>query len=630
MVPPSSPSDDFVSLDRYDDRPAPCKLPHKPVSSPVEEEFPPLFNSSSKMDVAMQDVSESESEDDVVTFVKREKSPGLRDAKTVPPFKSFCNEEDLGQDASDYEEDNAKVKLEYQSNIAWSPPVSYNGSDDGSDEGVNIKSSPPPSHQPLASIRSFNSPYGSWDGPRHREDSHFELSDELGTEESVPMPALRPLPSSGSISLVGLKSILKAPKTWPRHSVKGISTSSISVSHMDEHAISSPTERIQHTKRQAKSIRASASKKKASKKKFGNALKKLALTALTASVKKTKHWSPRLSKTTRSPGRRQNSQGIQARIESKGCADQKNNQTLSNPVPHVISSDESGDTDDESIDTPSRIRIKFEPGSSDPLEQKNSVALAISSDELDETDDDHYSIDTPSRIRIKSEPGASDPLEHTKRAEVETTKSFNRPREQRERTPPKKWALDARNFNPIIIRDGVSEHAIKPTIARLEQKIAAGKGFNNRGRRKYKWDTDWSLPVIRSDAASRAMEAELLYRGIKTDKQYGNFWYNLMMRYSHLAGSSVPLFTMKKQSLNDFIKESMENRRDLAPKSKNRDMKPPMKLEGVEALKLWGAGETDDEDSSSGSENQDDLVAKMHEVTKNRRLRSGVGTSLGR
>lgn len=125
------------------------------------------------------------------------------------------------------------------------------------------------------------------------------------------------------------------------------------------------------------------------------------------------------------------------------------------------------------------------------------------------------------------------------------------------------------------------------------------------------------------------MEAELLHRGIKTDRQYGNFWYNLMMRYSHLAGSTVPLFTMKKQSLDDFVEESMNNRRDLAPKSKDCDKKPA-KPEGVEALKLWGAGETDNESSSSGSDSEEDLVAKMHAVTKTQRVRDGAGSSLGR
>ncbi|KAH7150194.1 hypothetical protein B0J13DRAFT_285273 [Dactylonectria estremocensis] len=635
----SSTSDDSVSLVRYDDRPAPCKLPNKPASSLAEKEFSPLFKEEIKEEPSTQDVSESESESeseyDIATLVRRERSPDTLDKKTFPLFKSFYNEEDLGQDASESEEDKVKVKLELQSNIDWSPPVSYSGSNDGSDDSDKIKSSPPPSHQPLALIHRFNSPCGSGDGPRHRADSHCDLSDELGDDEDMPMPAFRPLSSSGSISLVGLKSILKAPKTWPRHSVRDISNSATGISHIGDHAVSSPSERIQHTKKQAMSIRASASKKKATKKKFNNALKRLALTVLTGSATKKQPWSPRLSKTTRSPRRKQNSHGNQSPIESKGCGDKKNSQTTPKPALHLISSDTQDETDDDdsSIVTPSKIKIKSELGASGPLKQKKSLRLVISSDTPDEMDDEDSRINMPSKIRIKAEPGARDLLKQTRRTEADTIQSSRRPRERREQTPVENSVFDVRSFKPIIIRDGVAEHAIKPTIARLEQKIAAGGVLNNRGQSsasKYKWDIDWSLPVALSAATSRAMEAELWHRGIRTDSQYGNFWYNLTMKYSHLAGSSVPLFTMKKQSLDDFVKESMENRRDLAPESKNGVKKPPKKLEGVEALKLWGAGETDDEDSSSGSDNQEDLVAKMHEVTKNRRLRSGVGTSLGR
>lgn len=100
-------------------------------------------------------------------------------------------------------------------------------------------------------------------------------------------------------------------------------------------------------------------------------------------------------------------------------------------------------------------------------------------------------MDTPSKIRIKVEPTVPDPKEQTK--PTEATKSLNSPGEQHNRMVDNKSGFDVREFKPAVIRDGVSEHAIKPTIARLEKKIASGEVFANQGQdsvSRYKWTTD--------------------------------------------------------------------------------------------------------------------------------------------
>lgn len=150
-----------------------------------------------------------------------------------------------------------------------------------------------------------------------------------------------------------------------------------------------------------------------------------------------------------------------------------------------------------------------------------------------------------------------------------------------------------------LVRDGVSEHAIKPTVERLRQRIAAGEAFPGINSAATKqWKSEWEPPRPRPPRGSRAMAAELEYRGIKTGTQYGNFWHNLMTEYSRLAGSPVPLFTMMKKAFDDFQQECMEIRRDLEP----REVKEEKPLEGLEALLLWGAGDTDEESVSSSED----------------------------
>ncbi|KAF4460581.1 t-complex 1 subunit beta [Fusarium albosuccineum] len=200
------------------------------------------------------------------------------------------------------------------------------------------------------------------------------------------------------------------------------------------------------------------------------------------------------------------------------------------------------------------------------------------------------------------------------------------------------WSSPPREIKPQVIRDGVSEHAIKPAVARFEKKVAAGKGFNHTkpssSNRKYRWKVDWTMPVVQTERSSRAMASELKHRGIKTDRQYGNFWYNLTMKYSRLAGSHVPLFTAKKKALDDFVEEAMQNersrKREKVRKTKKQEKQEQRKQpEGVEAFLL--AGDTDEESKSDASEcTGEDLIAKMRADTEKQRKLTGGGTSCRR
>lgn len=195
-----------------------------------------------------------------------------------------------------------------------------------------------------------------------------------------------------------------------------------------------------------------------------------------------------------------------------------------------------------------------------------------------------------------------------------------------------------REVKPSVIRDGVSEHAIKPTIARLENRIAAGEVFNysysKTPSQRYKWDIDWSMPAPRTTRSTKAMAAELESRGVVTDTQYSNFWYNLHMTYSKKMGSGVPLFTAKKQALDDFVEEALENekkrqeRRLKAMKRKKEEQeKQP---QGVEAFMLWRADETDDESSTEDAvSDHDDLIVEVQRGLDNQRKNTG-GTSCGK
>ena len=161
-----------------------------------------------------------------------------------------------------------------------------------------------------------------------------------------------------------------------------------------------------------------------------------------------------------------------------------------------------------------------------------------------------------------------------------------------------------------LARDGVSEHAVKPTMERLMARIADGETFPAP-------NGPWQ-PQPHNPLAASAVAAELRRRGISTDSHYGTFWHNMMMCYSRLAGSPVPLFTMMKTAYDDFQYESLDMQQDMNDMDSSEGMdkierksaaldEKAKPLQGLEALLQWG-NENDDDDgedsssSSSGSE----------------------------
>ena len=129
----------------------------------------------------------------------------------------------------------------------------------------------------------------------------------------------------------------------------------------------------------------------------------------------------------------------------------------------------------------------------------------------------------------------------------------------------KAWIV-TNKFRRQFMRDGVAEHAIKPTIQRLEQRLASGRiSLHPKNDIDPHHPTSKGvIPRIRTKHGQRAIEAELTYRGVKTVSQLGNFWNNLMVEYSRLlTGSVVPLASMLKRAHDDFLEECLELRRDL-------------------------------------------------------------------
>ncbi|KAM0339894.1 hypothetical protein ACHAPU_010726 [Fusarium lateritium] len=200
----------------------------------------------------------------------------------------------------------------------------------------------------------------------------------------------------------------------------------------------------------------------------------------------------------------------------------------------------------------------------------------------------------------------------------------------------------AKEIKPQVIRDSVSEHAIKPTVALFKKKMDDGEGFcpmNEASNQKYCWNVDWSTPASLNERESHAVASELEHRGIKTDKQYSNFWYNLTMNCSKLLGSPVPLFTAKKKALDTFVEEAMRNHefrtrgnnlkaiKAQRKKLKKREKKNKLP-QGVDAFLI--PGDTDQESESEDSDTDDDLIGKMHAEMEKQNKISGGGTSCGR
>ncbi|CAG7563765.1 unnamed protein product [Fusarium equiseti] len=183
-----------------------------------------------------------------------------------------------------------------------------------------------------------------------------------------------------------------------------------------------------------------------------------------------------------------------------------------------------------------------------------------------------------------------------------------------------------------IIRDGVSEHAIKPTVAALEKKHVAGQRFTFKKRGS---NQSSSLTELEEGAVT----SELRHRGIKTDKQRANFWHNLTIKFSEMAGSPVPLLSARLKAHETFVEEALRNDDGKRRKARRNADKRRLKMEktkkkkkhelpqGTDAFLIPGG--TDDEDSGSDSDNSQDLIAKIRADMEKER-RSGGGTSCGK
>ncbi|KAF4982312.1 hypothetical protein FZEAL_2041 [Fusarium zealandicum] len=524
-------------------------------------------------------------------------------------------------------------------------PISYQSSS-GSEE---YTSSPPATYQlPLADDDTSRPIKAEPDSESNDETGSEEYSDNdlprrnikaehagsvanLEEHPATPSPyKLQPVYSGGKLktenspgtpatfqprhreSLVGLKGILKAPKTWPGHEsdeeteyspFPGISP------FLKEQIVSSPSERIQHGKDQAKAIRASAQKTRGrelaivpeSSTPAGMSNKRKTLADL-----RSRSWLPPCPNILKRSA-------IPAPKQSQGWIQQKKRMTPLAPIPDASSSE----SDESESNSDSNSDSSEETPSKPPTKRRSPAKQQSKTNERDQASDDEQS---EGELKKRLEERQLEPITNSN------------------------WVKPPQEVKPSVVRDGVSEHAIKPTVARFEKKTAAGKGFkhtNSDGSsRRYSWDVDWSMPPAQTERTSRAVAAELEHRGIKTDRQYGNFWYNLTMKYSKLAGSHVPLFTAKKKALDDFVEEAMKNdelRRHRgyikAQKRKEEEEKKknPKLPEGVEAFQLWGAGETDDESKSEDSDSDgEDLVAKMQADMEKHRKSSGGGTSCGR
>ncbi|KAK2135873.1 hypothetical protein NOF04DRAFT_1366005 [Fusarium oxysporum II5] len=250
--------------------------------------------------------------------------------------------------------------------------------------------------------------------------------------------------------------------------------------------------------------------------------------------------------------------------------------------------------------------------------------------------------ETPTKVVAKRHPRVNDTTD-IEESEDELEKKLQE--QQLEPGTDKHWIKPSeKEIKPPIIRDGVSEHAIKPTVALFKKKIAARQGFNHdtsdESNQKYNWEIDWSTPASLSERESQAVAVELEHRGIKTSKQYSNFWYNLTMKFSRLAGSPIPLFTAKKKALDTFVEEAMQNqeirRRNrnkaaLTQKKARRREKKKTQPKDVDAFLIPGDTDAESESEDSDSDlNGAGLIAKMRADTEKRQRTYGGGTSCGR
>jgi hypothetical protein len=148
--------------------------------------------------------------------------------------------------------------------------------------------------------------------------------------------------------------------------------------------------------------------------------------------------------------------------------------------------------------------------------------------------------------------------------------------------------------------------AMKPTIDRLKKRIQDGSEPSMHQGHNPK-----------TVMATRAVEAELAWRGLRKPAQRDTFLRELALEYSRiLAGSTVCLLSMWAKMLSDLNEECLEIRRDLMPALEEEEVEgKTKKMTPFEALLAYG------QDSSSDSGGSSDCSDSEGECGKGRALK---------
>ncbi|KFH41948.1 hypothetical protein ACRE_073310 [Hapsidospora chrysogenum ATCC 11550] len=177
------------------------------------------------------------------------------------------------------------------------------------------------------------------------------------------------------------------------------------------------------------------------------------------------------------------------------------------------------------------------------------------------------------------------------------------------RQAPCPEALRRSQETPPVYR---TAKAMKPTIDRLKKRIQEGSEPSMHHGHNPK-----------TVMATKAVEAELVWRGLRKPAQRDTFLRELALEYSRiLAGSPVCLLSMWAKMLSDLNEECLEIRRDLLPALKEeeeiaraKDMTP------FEALLAYG------QDSSSDSGGSSDCSDSEGECSRGALKLEDVGDS---
>ncbi|RGP81518.1 hypothetical protein FLONG3_387 [Fusarium longipes] len=582
-----------------------------------------------------------------------------------------------------------------------------------------------------ASERPVQAPLTSRDQDRKAQDEK-SINPASGLENKVPslVYELQPIYSGDKLqethtpgtpsqfrphhreSLVGLKSILKRSSEQKarifNHETEFPPFSCISPVSGDEHVISSPTERIQNDKHQAKIIPAEDEPIFTPSPPV-SFTEKLKLANL-----RSKDWKPSQPKKTCRPSTPLTKPLTWLRQKiglepltfitddaTEAAPDQetpskppterasRTAQTLVKIEPHQSSDNEESEDEHpnriEKLSTPMTVKQETSPNLPTQPATRRTQKLAKAEEKCvtgaGAGKAKHHKLGTTQQFTPSKPlaPKIQMPIKideqhfsDAEESEGEVQKRLEE--EQLVPDPHQHWAkppLPGKEIKPQFIRDSVSEHAIKPTVAAFEKKSAAGHGFtfkNNESNHRYNWNVDWSVRPSLNERESRAVASELEHRGIKTERQYNNFWYNITMKLSSIAGSPVPLFTAKKKALETFVEEALlndENRRRMTRKNSgnktkrlsgegkkkkhskkhSRDVdklltpgdtvekkrrKNTKKLpQGVNAFLIPGDTDEDTPSSSDSDSDGEDLMAKIQADIDRQRRRSGGGTSCG-